>query len=123
MIYESPARVARTIGDLESCCGPDRPVALARELTKVHEEWWRGTVAAARRWLASGAVLKGEWVIVLGGAPAVSAPDDDELRAALAARIDAGVDRRTAIAEVAEQRAVPKRRVYQLAVALPRGDG
>ena len=50
----APGRVGRTLADLAAACGPDRPVAVARELTKVHEEVWRGTVADAAAWAADG---------------------------------------------------------------------
>ena len=44
VLYEAPHRVARTVADLAAACGPERPVVLARELTKLHEEVWRGTL-------------------------------------------------------------------------------
>ncbi len=47
VLYEAPHRVAATLADLAQACGDDRPVALVRELTKLHEEVWRGTLAGA----------------------------------------------------------------------------
>lgn len=116
VFYEAPHRVARTLDDLERHCGPERQLAVARELTKVHEEVWRGTVDAARRWVAASPP-RGEWALVVG--PRVqSVAGDDELRAALHERVSAGDDRRTAVAAVASALGVPKRRVYQLALEL-----
>src|SRR5262249_52800186 len=53
ILYEAPHRLARTIDDLVARLGPDRRVVLARELTKLHEEVWRGTLGGARDWLAA----------------------------------------------------------------------
>ena len=47
VLYEAPHRVARTLADLAGACGPDRRVAIARELTKLHEEVWRGSLGDA----------------------------------------------------------------------------
>ncbi len=63
--YESPRRVAATLGELETLVGPDRRVAVARELTKAHEEVVRGSLAEVRARLASAAV-RGECVVVVG---------------------------------------------------------
>ena len=49
VLFEAPVRTAATLRDLAAACGPDRPVAVARELTKLHEEVWRGTLADGRR--------------------------------------------------------------------------
>ena len=49
VLYEAPHRVARTLGDLAAACGPERRVSIGRELTKLHEEHWRGRLAR-RRW-------------------------------------------------------------------------
>lgn len=116
VLYEAPARVARTVADLAAACGPERPVALARELTKRHEEVWRGTLGEAGAWLAGGDP-RGEWVVVVGGSPGRGAIDDDEIVGELRARLPGGAgDRRAAVAEVARSLGVPRRRVYDLAV-------
>ncbi len=67
--YESPHRVAATLADLAEACGADRRVAVARELTKVHEETWRGSLGeGAQRWAESP--TRGEHVLVVAGASA-----------------------------------------------------
>ncbi len=119
VLYEAPHRLARTAADLAAACGDDRPVALARELTKVHEEVWRGTMGALRD-RAAAVAPRGEHVLVVGGAAAAPPPADDEIEAALTARLGAGDDRRMAVAAVTEAMGVPRRRVYALAIALPR---
>lgn len=117
VLYEAPHRVPRTVADLLAVCGPDRPVVLARELTKLHEEVWRGSLAGAADRVAAVAP-RGEYVVVLGGAPSGDEPDDDEVRAALArARVD-GATTRDAVDEVAAALGVARRRVYALATAL-----
>lgn len=117
VIYEAPNRVRQTVHDLLGACGPDRRVALARELTKVHEEVWRGTLAQAAEHVAA-VEPRGEHVVVIEGAAAAPAASDADIEAALAARMDAGEDRRAALPAVAAELHVPKRRVYDIAVRL-----
>jgi len=127
VVYESPHRVSRTVGDLSDDCGKDRPIELARELTKVHEETWRGTLGDAVEWLQSAPdPPRGEWVLVIGGVAEMEADagassgevDDSAITAAIRTKTDVGIDRRQAVAEVAVELRVPRRRVYALAVAL-----
>ena len=73
VLYEAPHRVARTLADLAAACGDDRRVAVARELTKLHEEVWRGTLAEAVTW-AAATPPKGELVLTLDGATAPRRP-------------------------------------------------
>jgi 16S rRNA (cytidine1402-2'-O)-methyltransferase len=123
VLFEAPHRVARTLADLVAACGPDRPLAVGRELTKVHEQVWRGTLDEAVAWVED-TPPRGEWVLVV--APASSGPpgarpdvpSDDEIVAALEARLAAGSDRRAAVTGVAGALGVPKRQVYALAVRL-----
>lgn len=117
VLYEAPHRVERTVADLAAVLGGDRPVAVARELTKLHEEVWRGTLDGAAAWLAT-TPPRGELVLVVGGAPAPAEATDDEVRAALAARLERGESKRDAAAAVAGELGVAKRRVYALAVDL-----
>ena len=76
VVYESPRRVAATLADLAAACGDDRPVAVVRELTKVHQEVLRTTLGGAAA-LAAAAEARGEHVIVLGGAGRIEVSDDD----------------------------------------------
>jgi 16S rRNA (cytidine1402-2'-O)-methyltransferase len=113
VIYESPHRVAATVADLALACGPDRRVALCRELTKLHEETWRGTLADAAEHLAAGA--RGEHVIVVEAAPPRGAPSDEDVATALSEELAAGSTRRDAAAAVARRLGVPANRVKRLA--------
>lgn len=116
VLYEAPHRVVRTIAELLEVCAPQRPVVLARELTKLHEEWFRGSLTAASEWL-EGNDPRGEFVVVLGGGEPPAEPTDDDLRAAIAEERAAGASTRDAVAAVARERHVPKRRVYDLATS------
>lgn len=114
VLYEAPHRVARTLADLLSVCGAARRVVLARELTKLHEETWRGTLADAVVRVDEIAP-RGEYVVVLDGAPVPDEVTDEAIGAALAAERALGASTRDAVAAVASDLAVPKRRVYDLA--------
>ena len=121
VLYEAPHRLARTLADLAAAFGRDRSIVVCRELTKLHEQIWRGTLSEALDH-ASEVAPRGEYVLVVAGAPDEDQPDDDAIRAALADRSASGEDRRTAIVAVAQELRVPKRRVYALAHAHG-GDG
>ncbi|MFM7251890.1 MAG: 16S rRNA (cytidine(1402)-2'-O)-methyltransferase [Ilumatobacteraceae bacterium] len=114
VLYEAPQRVAATLADLADACGGGRRVALCRELTKLHEEVWRGTLDDAVAHVA-GHPPKGEYVLVLEPAPAPEPPTDDELRALLDAERAAGASARDAAARVAAATGEPPNRVKRLA--------
>jgi 16S rRNA (cytidine1402-2'-O)-methyltransferase len=114
VFFEAPHRLARTLSDLAGALGPTRAVALARELTKLHEEVWRGSLAGAIDRCAE-VEPRGEYVLVVAGAPAPVAATDDELAAAVADEIGQGRSTRDAVALVAGRFDVSKRRVYDLA--------
>lgn len=117
VVFESPHRVAETVGDLAAALGGERRVAIARELTKRFEEVWRGTLAAAVDHVAE-TEPRGEYVLVVDGAPEPDAATDEDVEAALRLRLDAGVPTRDAVAEVAADLVVPKRQVYEIALRL-----
>nr|BFF23956.1 16S rRNA (cytidine(1402)-2'-O)-methyltransferase [Glycomyces mayteni] len=113
VFFESPRRVADTLRAMSETFGPDRPVALCRELTKTHEEIRRGTLAE----LAEGAEAdppRGEITLVLSGwtGPDASEATPEAMAAAVAALEDAGTDRKTAMKEVAVRFGVTRRDVY-----------
>lgn len=68
VLYESPHRLVKLLGQLAEHCGPDRPAAVARELSKVHEEVRRGTLAELAAWYGAQPKVRGEIVVVVGGA-------------------------------------------------------
>jgi 16S rRNA (cytidine1402-2'-O)-methyltransferase len=114
VLYEAPHRLGRTLTDLADALGASRQVVVARELTKLHEEVWRGTLGGARDRVAE-VPPRGEHVLVVAGAPAASGPTDEELVAALDEARSGGRSTRDAVAVVVARFGVPRRRVYDLA--------
>ncbi len=114
--FEAPHRVVATLEDVENELG-DRPVVVARELTKLHEEFRRGTARSVREsFLAQPA--RGELTLVIGGAPENEPKDrDDEILARLDRHLTQGVSARDAVDAVAAETAVPRRQVYRLLLA------
>jgi 16S rRNA (cytidine1402-2'-O)-methyltransferase len=119
VLYEAPHRVERTVADLAESLGGERRVALARELTKLHEEVWRGSLDDAAAHLAEVGP-RGEYVLVVEGAPAPTPASDDALLDSLRAHLAAGTDRRSAIAAVVAETGAAKNRVYDLALTIPK---
>lgn len=114
VIYEAPHRVLRTLDDLRVVCGDDRVVVVTRELTKLYEEVVRGPLGT----IDIGGP-RGEYVLVLDGAPIDDRPiTDDDVRNALRDEIAAGSSTRDAAAVVAKDVGRPKREVYALALGL-----
>ncbi|MCB0978516.1 MAG: 16S rRNA (cytidine(1402)-2'-O)-methyltransferase [Acidimicrobiales bacterium] len=120
VLYEAPHRLARTLDDLIRLCGPDRRVVLARELTKLHEETIRTSLAEARAVLDEQAP-RGEYVVVLDGAPESAEVNDDEIVEAISRLRAAGASNRDAATEVASALGVSRRRVYELATTTGHG--
>ncbi len=118
VLFLSPHRADADLADLVTTCGPDRRAAVGRELTKLHEETVRGSLAdlAAR---ADGDGLRGELTLVIEGAAPPPAPDldDTDLADLVQARIDAGMDHKEAVREVARDTDRPRREVYDAVVA------
>ena len=121
VIYEAGNRVAVTLRDLTEAAGPDRPAALCRELTKMHEEIRRGSLAELAGLVESGAVDgRGEFVIVLGEslADVIESDVDGAYPAALAAveqRIAEGSSRSDAVRAIAASWKLDRRRLWSLA--------
>lgn len=120
VLFESPQRLVRLLEDLAEACGEERPVAVARELTKLHEEWFRGTLAVATAHFA-GHPPRGEVSLVLGAAPPPGEEDAaaSEAEARVLARELLGTgERPSAVArEVARRLALPKNTAYRIVQA------
>ena len=118
VVFEAPHRLAATLSDLAAACGGSRRVAVAREITKLHEEVWRGPLAAAVE-RAEVTEARGEYVIVVAGRPPGDhGPDDAELEAAVRARLEAGESARDAAHAVADELSVARKRAYDMALRL-----
>jgi 16S rRNA (cytidine1402-2'-O)-methyltransferase len=112
VLYEAPHRIERTLADLRAVCGDDRPVVVARELTKLYETVERGTLAT----IDVGSP-RGEYVIVLGGVPRPQAVADPEVIAAtLDELLAGGVSTKDAATEAAARLGISRRDAYAAAV-------
>jgi 16S rRNA (cytidine1402-2'-O)-methyltransferase len=116
VVFEAPGRVLATLTDLLAACGPRRGVAVARELTKVFEEVWRGDLSDAVV-RATSTDPRGEHVIVLAPAPEPPTASDEEIDAHLDVALAEGMSTRDAAARVARDLGVSRRRVYNAATA------
>ena len=115
IFYEAPHRLIKTLSDLTTACGAIRRVVVARELTKMHEEIWRGTLQDASMHFANSEP-RGEFVIILEPAKPPAPPTDQELIEAIRAEIAKGVSRKDSAARVSARFGVAKRTVYELAL-------
>ncbi|HWC98966.1 MAG TPA: 16S rRNA (cytidine(1402)-2'-O)-methyltransferase, partial [Candidatus Sulfopaludibacter sp.] len=102
IFYEAPHRILEALEAVEAALGP-RPVVVARELTKIHEEYLRGTAAEIRAQLEARDAVKGEITLLVGKATAPP-PDDTPLEEAVQALIKGGIARMDAIKQVARRR-------------------
>jgi len=114
VVLEAPGRLAATLADL-AAGGGDRPVAVARELTKRFEEVWRGTLDEAASHFAAEPV-RGEVVVVLGGAPPTVVAED-EVAAAVAEHLARGEGPRAVAEAVSARLGVSRRLAYETAIA------
>jgi 16S rRNA (cytidine1402-2'-O)-methyltransferase len=112
VVYEAPHRIAETMKDIVELLGPDRPVVLARELTKVHEEFIRGSAAEVLQRVHAHE-LKGEMTLLIGkGAGEQTAPKD------IAQRLDEimreqKLDENAALKALAKERGISKSEAYR----------
>ena len=111
VFYEAPHRILDTLDDIEETLGP-RTVVVARELTKVHEEFLRGTAAELRETLGKRPSVKGEITLMIGRSETAEV-DDTPLAEAVKKLLESGVPRMEALKTVARQRGLSKREVYK----------
>jgi 16S rRNA (cytidine1402-2'-O)-methyltransferase len=113
VLFESPHRLAGSLADMAEVLGARR-AAIARELTKLHEEVIRGLLPELAERIGEEGV-RGEVTVVIEGAaaPAASAADPHDLAAEVSEEMSGGSDKRSAIASVAARNRIPKKVVYQ----------
>ena len=126
ILYEAPHRLLACLDDLLAVLG-DRQATLARELTKMHEEFRRGRLSAVRAEYANGDAPRGEFTIVISGAePAVEQETEEILEQRAIERIQTllagGASVREAAVEVARLTGLPRRQAYRLALELSAKD-
>lgn len=112
ILYEAPHRIVEVLKDILECWG-DRPLAAARELTKLHEEFYRGTVSGCLAWLKENSP-RGEFCLVLGAGDGKSEAQEEQLEPLDEVKklMAEGVDKKSALAQVAKKRKIPKRELY-----------
>jgi 16S rRNA (cytidine1402-2'-O)-methyltransferase len=117
VLYEAPHRLAETVADLREVCRDDaRRIVIARELTKMFEEVWRGSLAEAVAYVTEVAP-RGEYTLVLEGAAPKPPATTEDVAAAVSRHLAGGLSRKDAAAAVAAELGVPKRVAYDAANA------
>jgi 16S rRNA (cytidine1402-2'-O)-methyltransferase len=118
VLYESPHRIRQTLTDLATVLGSDCQISIARELTKLHEEIWRGNLKQAIHHYTE-TTPQGEFTLLVAGA-ALERPilSDEVLKDELFKIMKQGVSRSQASRQLAQQTALPRRKLYQLALAI-----
>ncbi|MDE3162028.1 MAG: 16S rRNA (cytidine(1402)-2'-O)-methyltransferase [Acidobacteriota bacterium] len=122
IFYEAPHRIADTLADIESVWGPNLRIVAARELTKLHEEFLRGTVVEVRRTLADRDRIRGEFVLLVeapthienAGAPGPDSPTWESITARIARlQADSGLDEKEALKRLARETGQSKSELYR----------
>ncbi|MCG3208243.1 MAG: Ribosomal RNA small subunit methyltransferase I [Anaerolineae bacterium] len=114
VFFEAPHRLLASLADMAQVFGPDRGLAVCRELTKLHEEIWRGSVAGAlAEWQTREP--RGEFTLVVAGAEPPGEWPAERVVAALAEALAGGSSVKDAARQVAQQSGWPKRKVYDMA--------
>ncbi|MGF1600558.1 MAG: 16S rRNA (cytidine(1402)-2'-O)-methyltransferase [Thermosynechococcaceae cyanobacterium] len=122
ILYESPHRLRQTLQDLSEALGGDRSIVVARELTKLHETFWRGDIGDAIA-LYQTQDPRGEFTLIIAGKTITqTVPTDAELTQQLASLINQGISPSQASRQLAETLGVSRRHLYQLSLALTATD-
>lgn len=112
VLYEAPHRIKEVLNDIYKVFG-ERQICLARELTKLHEEFWRGSLSEAIAWLNLQDNIRGEFVIIIAP-PVIEAVEYDieYLLEQVNELIDGGMPKKEALLQIAKKYKVPKRELY-----------
>jgi 16S rRNA (cytidine1402-2'-O)-methyltransferase len=113
ILYEAPRRIVETLEDVLQVLG-DRPLVVARELTKIHEEYLRGTVSAVLIQLSSRGTLKGEMTLIVGRGSSVETSQKPLAERVAELMESDGLARMDAIKQAARERGLSKREAYAL---------
>lgn len=118
IFYESPHRLRETLQDFAEIFGTSRQIVLARELTKLYEEFWRGTIEEAIAHY-SQREPQGEYTLLVAGTPPTQPQlSEEELKAELLNIMSQGISRSQASRQLAKVTSLPRRQLYQLALAI-----
>jgi 16S rRNA (cytidine1402-2'-O)-methyltransferase len=115
IFYEAPHRIREALDDIVAVLGPERHTVVARELTKVHEEFLRGTAAELQEIVTGRGEIKGEIVLLIGPASGSVA---ESLAISIRERVDQlmreeGLDEKAALKKVARERGISKSDAYR----------
>lgn len=114
IFYEAPHRILDTLADIESVLGPTQPIAIARELTKLHEEFLRGTVAEVRTQLSARPVVRGEIVLLFSPTANETPNTQKSIAAEVAALMQSeNLSEKDALKRVARDRGIGKSEAYR----------
>ena len=118
VLYESPYRLLQTLEDLGKILGENRKIVLARELTKLHEEFWRGTVGEAVIHYQNNQP-KGEFTLVIAGAePELPVLSEDTIKQELQELFAQGISRSQASRQLSQKINLSRRKIYQIALKI-----
>ncbi|WP_353931115.1 16S rRNA (cytidine(1402)-2'-O)-methyltransferase [Okeanomitos corallinicola TIOX110] len=122
VFYESPHRLRDTLKDLETVLGSDRQIVIARELTKLYEEFWHGTTSEAIAHYQQQEP-QGEYTLLLAGIePSKPQITEAELKTELLAMMKQGISRSQASRQLAKEISVSRNKLYQLALTIELDD-
>jgi 16S rRNA (cytidine1402-2'-O)-methyltransferase len=115
IFYEAPHRIREALADIVEVLGPDRPVVVARELTKIHEEFVRGTAGEVAQTLNARGEVKGEITLLIGkAAEGVAAPRGASVRDRVEEIMrEEKVGEKAALKKVAKERGISKSEAYR----------
>ena len=119
VLFEAPGRLVRLLHDLAQACGPERRAAVARELTKVHEELKSGTLSDLEVYYEESPP-RGEVTVLIAGtpSPAAPAPDEQTVRDRARELLGEGMTRRDAAGRLAAELALSRREAYRIVTNL-----
>lgn len=116
ILYEAPHRLRLTLEDLAQILGEDRQIVIARELTKIHEEFWRGSLKEAMEYYQDREP-KGEYTLIIAGAEIVTTElSEIEIKEELKILLDEGVSKSQASRQLAQKTNLSRQEIYQIAL-------
>ncbi|MEA5577279.1 16S rRNA (cytidine(1402)-2'-O)-methyltransferase [Anabaena sp. UHCC 0451] len=118
VFYESPHRLRDTLQDMADILGSDHQIVIAREITKLYEEFWRGTIADAIAHYQQKEPQGEYTLLVAGTAPIKPQITEAELKAELLAMMKQGISRSQASRQLATEISVSRNKLYQLALTI-----
>jgi 16S rRNA (cytidine1402-2'-O)-methyltransferase len=118
IFYESPHRLRSTLQDMKEIFGDNRQIVLARELTKIYEEFWRGSIVGACNYYEEKVPVGEYTLVVAGNSPSKRKFTEEELTIELETIMNQGISPSQASRQLAASTSLPRRQLYQLALTL-----